>query len=313
MTSRESGRADTVALALSVLLAAGASAPDLVLRSGPAWRKCRERPAEAPPGPSPAPEAVARERGRVNAAVARAEGLLGTVATAVFRPDPTRFVGPLPSSRAPGTFRVENLEGKVADGRLSLRWTPVPGSRATLLRMEGLGGPGPLEREMPADRTSLLVPVPGAAGRIVVRAIPVGASGPAAESRISIPFRIPVEVLRAERASPETQSAILVLRRVFDGAAVEAEFALHGADTVGGLSPAGPGGPPVEFLTDYVVDGVRLRSGGDSVIVPEFEPDGRVARDADGVPAFRSRQEEPGGIEVVLRGLNDERRVLDSR
>jgi hypothetical protein len=206
---------------------------------------------------------------------------------------------------------VTELQGRIAAGRLSLRWKPVPGSKGTVIRVEGLGGPGVLEREVPAGEGALDLPVPGTAGTAQVRAAPTGVPG-APEARTSVPFRIPVEVAGAARASGEGGTAFLRLRRDYDGEKVEAEFALREADVVGSLSSVGGEGIVVDFRTDLVLEEVRaLTRAAPAVRVPEFADDGRVRRDPDGRVLLRDRVDlVPAGSEVVLRGPNDERRVI---
>ncbi len=300
-----SGRADLAALAAALLLGAAALAPPLLLRSGPGWRKCRDEALAGPP-----PEAAGNP---VAGPLAAADSVRTLVATAIFRPDPRRAAAPPPSpAGAAPVASVRDLAGRVAEGRLFLLWRSAPGSRATALRVEGLGGPGAFEQEVASDRESLEIPVPGASGTAVVRATPVGTAGRPAESRVSIPFRIPVEVLASTSASPATGSAILLLRRPYDGRTVEGEFPLHEADGVGGLSPAGPGGPVVDFRTDLVLERVREAAGGPPPDeVPRFDPEGRVLRDGEGRPLARLRTgASAAAVEVVLRGPDDRRRVL---
>ena len=109
-----------------------------------------------------------------------------------------------------------------------------------------------------------------------------------------------------------SRALLLVLRRSYDGRPVEASFALHEADPVGGLSSAAPGGPVVDFRTLFVLEEIRAREpGGPPVEVPEFGSDGHVLRDAAGRPLTTSRSPEGAGSqEVVLRGPDDERRIL---
>lgn len=300
-----SGRADLLALVASLLLGGAALAPALALRAGPGWRKCREEALAEHPAPAP--------RNPVAGPLAAADGVRTLHATSAFRPDPARVPGPLPTPAAAApSAGVRDLAGRVIDGRLHLLWRPVPGSRATHLRIEGLGGPGVLEQEVPADRESLEIPVPGASGTAVVRATPLGAPARAAEARVSVPFRIPVEVVSATAASPETGSALLVLRRAFAGRAVEGEFPVHEADVVGGLSPAGPGGPVVDFRTDLVLEKVRAAGpGGPPLEVPRFDEEGRTIRDPEGKPLTGLREGIANGtVEVVLRGPDDRRIVL---
>ncbi len=321
MRRPESGRADLVALVAALVLVAAASAPDLRMRTGRTWDQARTcanaRPRTGAPG--------SRLFTLLDQALVRAENSLPLLAASAFRPDPSRRIAPLPASAAPfpaGTgpgsavTRVADLDGRVRDARLSVGWTPAPGSRATVLRIEGLGGSDDsLEQEVPSDQRTLEVPVPGTSGTIVVRAAPVGLLGTPMESRVSIPYRIPVEVVRAERAHGETGSVFLVLRRPYDGRSIESEFALQVADPVGGLSSAGPAGSVVDFHTDFVVEEVReLTQEGPPVDVPQFAPDGRVQRDGEGRPVtYRRINFVPGGHEIVLRGPNDERRVLRAR
>jgi hypothetical protein len=312
VSDRSPGRADVAALAAAAVLALAASLPDLLLRAGEDWRRCREDALTAAAAGAEGGGQAAGGRAAVGSAIARAEGLGGAVANAVFRIDPMRVLGPPGTPDAPEPSRVAGLDGRVADGRLSLRWKHAPGSTGTALRIEGLGGPGVVEAEVGGDADALVLPVPGAVGRIVVHASPVGVPAPGPEARVSIPFRVPVEVVRVERASVAAQSAILVLRRPYDGAPLEAEFALRETDDVGGLSPAGKGGPPVEFLTDFVLDFVRARAGT-AAAVPAFLPDGRIRRDGEGLPVTVARPGAEAGVEVVLRGLNDERKVLEAR
>jgi hypothetical protein len=169
-----------------------------------------------------------------------------------------------------------------------------------------------VERLVPAPGDALDLPIPGVAGVLVIRASPAGGSGVEAESRISIPYRIEVEVLHAERPKDVPGSAFLRLRRPFDGRAVEAEFAHAVADLVGGLSPVGDGGPIVEFRTDLVLEAVRcLWKEGPPVEVPRFAGDGRIERDDEGRPLYVSRPSRVrDGHEVVLRGPDEARRHL---
>jgi hypothetical protein len=288
-----------------------AAAPDLLLRTGRVWER-----ATGPPyaGPGTAPACPARD------ALRRAESELPVLAAAAFRPDASRRLGPLPGS-TPGSIatrgdpastpRLADLDGRVAEGRLVLRWTPVAGSRGTLLRIEGQGGTDLPEQEVPAERRTLEIPVARTSGTIVVRAAPAGIPG-AAETRVSIPFRIPVEVVRGNRPRAETGSVYLVLRRPYDGRMVEAEFPFHEADPVGGFSSVGSGGPVVDFQTDLVVAEVRASTEQPPLVeVPVFAPEGRVQRDSEGRPVLVPRRATAAeGHEVVLRGPNDERRVL---
>ncbi len=321
MRRPESGKADAAALVVALLLVFAAAAPDLKLRTGRTWVEARNVESAARdrlPVPGDA-------RNPAEAALARAEAALPAFAAAAFRPDPSRRIAPLPAPGGPvpsgggavaSSPRVADLDGRVREGRLSVAWTPTAGSRGTALRIEGLGGPEEaLEQEVPSDQRSLVVPVPGASGTIVIRALPVGLPGTAAETRVSIPFRIPVEIARAERAHGETGSVFLILRRSYDGRSVESEFALQVADPVGGLSSAGPAGTVVDFRTDLVVEEVReLTQEGPTLEVPQFTPEGRVQRDPEGRPVtYRRITFVSGGHEIVLRGPNDERRVLRAR
>ena len=296
------GRADLAALALSAILGGAVLAPGLLLRAGEGWRRCDEEAlAGAAAVPEPNPGA---------APLAAAAGARSLVASSVFRPDPTRMPGPPADPAAPAAAStVRDLAGRVADGRLYLRWRPAPDSTSTQFRIEGLGGPGIQELDLPAAMESVEVPVPGSSGTVLVRALPSGGPGRAAEARISIPFRIPVEAVRATAASVATGSALVALRRPFDGRMVEGVFPLHEADPVAGLSTAGPGGPVVEFRTDLVLEKIRATpaEGGEAAL-PAFLPDGRVARGPGGevLPA------SGGGttLEVVLRGPDDRRQVI---
>ena len=64
--------------------------------------------------------------------------------------------------------------------------------------------------------------------------------------------------------------------------------------------------------TLFVLEEIRAREpGGPPVEVPEFGSDGHVLRDAAGRPLTTSRSPEGAGSqEVVLRGPDDERRIL---
>ncbi len=313
--SLERGAADAAALAAALVLGVLAFVPTLLLRRGEGWRKCREEALRieglrAAPGPvDPRPSLA-----QTLAAAIRAREV-------AFVPDPQRRLGPpatvepLPAPVPPGAARVSDLDGKVAEGRLSLSWTPAPGSGATALRVEGLGGPEALEREVPAAASSLVLPVPRTSGTVVVKATPVGLPGPAVEVRVSIPFRIAVEVVRAERAPPEEGGAVLRLRRAFDGKPVEADFSVREADTVGDLASVGPEGAVVDFRTDLVLEEVRdLKAPGPFIEAPLFGADGRIQRDAEGRPLTYGRASVvDAGQEIVLRGPNDERRVVPVR
>lgn len=304
-TDPSSGRADVAALVLSLLLGAAALAPTLLVRRSPGFEKSR---GDALAGP-----AAAAPVNPVAGPLAAAAGARTLVATSVFRVDPTRLPGPPPgpASEAPAAA-VRGLSGRVAEGRLYLLWRAVPGSSSTLLRVEGLGGTAALEREFPAAVEAAEFPVTAAAGTLHVRATPAGLPGRVAEARTTIPFRIPVEPARAAAASPATGSALLVLRRPFDGRTLEGEFPLREADVVGGLASAGPGGPVVEFRTDFVIEAIREGPPtGEGIPVPVFTPEGRVARDEGGAPLVsRIEAAGPAPAEVVLRGPDDRRVVL---
>jgi hypothetical protein len=264
---------------------------------------------------------------RVRSVLAAADGAVAVASTSSFRPDPVRAPVPPPPRSPSAAARVEGLDGKVAEGRLSVRWRAAPGSTATRLRVEGIRGQGerePVEREVPPGIGLLELPVAGTSGTASVRATPVGIPG-AAESRVSIPYRVPVEVVRAGRAVPATGSCVLVLRRPYDGRTAEAEFALRRDDHVGDLSPAWAGGPVVDFRTEFVVKEVRVRPGGGAPgpAAPSFLPDGRVLRGPDGEPAPAGPgpagpegPEGPAGpagpaaVEVVLRGADEVTMVL---
>jgi len=313
--STERGAADATALVAALLLGALAFVPTLLLRQGEGWRKCNaealrvELDPRGKPGARPGFSASLAAAAKVPAGSPR------------FVPDPSRRFGPVPAATetappAPTTGpRVADLDGKVVDGRLVVRWTPAPGSRGTTLRVEGIGTADAVEREIPAGTATLELPVPGISGTLVVKASAVGAAGSGPEVRVSIPYRIAVEVVRAERAHAETGSAILRLRRFFDGAMVEADFALQETDSVGDLSSVVPGGPVVDFRTDLVLEEVRdLKAPGPFIEVPLFGPEGRVVRDPEGHPLSYGRASiVDAGQEVVLRGPNDERRVLPVR
>jgi hypothetical protein len=304
----ESGRADVAALGAALLLGGAALLPGILLRGSGGWRKCgaealSEGPGRIDPDPLAGP-------------LATAAGARTLVATSLFRPDPGRVAGPLPDPTAAPAVPVRDLAGRVADGRLHLRWRPAPGSSGTQLRVEGLGGPGILEMEIEAGRDSVEVPVPGVSGTSLVRALPLGTAGAGApgrpaEARVSIPYRIPVEAVRATAASAATGSALLVLRRPYDGRLVEGEFPLREADPVGGLSPAGPGGPVIDFRTDLVLEAVRAAppAAGSPRRAPRFLPDGRVERGEDGLPLDEAGT-DGWGTDVVLRGPDDRRQVL---
>lgn len=306
MRPPESGRADLAALAAALVLGGASLLPGILLRGSEGWRKCREGvlsegPGRADPDPLAGP-------------LAAAAGARTLVATSLFRPDPGRIAGPLPDPAAAAPVPVRDLAGRVAEGRLHLRWRPVPGSSGTHLRVEGLGGPGALEMELEGERDSVEVPIPGVAGTALVRALPLGpaaAAGRPPEARVSIPFRIPVEAVRATAASAATGSALLVLRRPYDGRLLEGEFPLREADPVGGLSSSGPGGPVVDFRTDLVLEAVRPAppDPGSRRGALSFHPDGRVERGEDGLP-LEAGGAGGRGIEVVLRGPDDRRQVL---
>ena len=299
----ESGRADAVALAAAVLLAAAAVAPAVLLRLGKGWVKCREE-VLAPHNP---PDRVVNP---VAGPLVAAESARTLVATALFRPDPSRSMGTGPSepggAPAVPAAAVRDLAGRIAEGTLFLRWIPTPGSRGTLLRVEGLGGPWVWEKEIPSGRGDIEIPIPGAAGTVVARATPAGTPGRAVEANVTMEFRIPSEAVRAASANRTGETALLVLRRPYDGRMVEGEFPVSTKDEgpVGGSSSVGPGGPVVDFLTDLRLVGIL-----EGTEVPRFQADGRVARDAAGRPATAFR-EGPGDLRVVLRGPDDRSRVL---
>jgi hypothetical protein len=50
-------------------------------------------------------------------------------------------------------------------------------------------------------------------------------------------------------------------------------------------------------------------------MVPRFLADGRVARDGDGAPSLAPRggASAPAVVEVVLRGVGDDRRIVEAR
>ena len=306
----DSGRADAVALAAAVILAAAAIVPAVRLRSHPALDRARE---DANAGRDAAPAEGAAERERFGAALARAEAFRPVLANSAFRPEPARSVRPPAPSPAAMSAKFCDLDGKVEEGRLILRWKPVPDSRGTRLRIEGLGGGEPVDRELGPTEGELSVPVAAAQGTAVARAVPMLVEG-AAEARVAIPYRVPCEVVRAEQADPAAGLALLVLRRPYDGRQVEASFAVHADDDVGGLAAVGEGGAVVEFRTAFVVEEIRrIHPAGPTP--PEFLADGRVRRDAEGRPIRRPAvaSELPSVAVVVLRGVDDERRVLEAR
>jgi hypothetical protein len=309
----ERGAADASALGLALLLAVAAVVPTALLRAGQGWRKCREealRLEERPPADG------ASTIGKALSAAAAARGAL---ARSRFVPDPSRRLGPVPVAEAApaplAAARVTDLSGRVTEGRLTIRWTPARGSTGTSLRIEGLGGPEALEREVPAGTNALDLAVPGTSGTVVIRASAVGSPNVGPEARVSIPYRIPVEVAGAERPSDDSGSAIVRLRRAYDGKVVEAEFALHEEDPVGDLSSVHPGGPVVDFRTNLVLEEVRiLRAAGPFIEAPLFGPEGRTLRDGEGRPMTYGRASTVcTGHEVVLRGPDDERTVLRVR
>jgi hypothetical protein len=313
VSARESGRADVAALVAALVLPLVAAAPDVLLRTGRTWELAHATPSRVggPAGPAENP---------ARTALLRAEKALPGLGAAAFRPDASRRLGPLPGATTPSTAgrgdpastpRVADLDGRVVDGRLLLRWTPVAGSRGTTLRIEGQAGPEATEHEVDADLRTFEAPVTRTSGTVVVRALPAGVPG-AAEARVSIPFKIHVEVVRGSRPRAETGSVYLVLRRPFDGRSVDAEFPFHEADAVGGFSSVGSGGPVVDFQTDLVVAEVRASTETPPLVeVPVFSPAGRVQRDSEGRPVVVPRRADVAeGHEVVLRGPNDERRVL---
>jgi len=312
--SPECGAADASALGIALLLAVAACVPTVLLRAGQGWRKCQEEALRVAPSPSMAHPAIGKSLS--TAAAAR-----GALARSRFVPDPSRRLGPVPvSDTSPvpspaAAARVTDLTGRVTEGRLTIRWSPARGSTGTSLRIEGLGGPEALEREVPAETNALDLPVPGTSGTILVKASPVGSPSPGPEARVSIPYRIPVEVVGAERPSDDSGSAVVRLRRAYDGKVVEAEFALREEDPVGDLSSVPPGGPVVDFRTNLVLEEVRtLRAAGPFIEAPLFGPEGRVLRDAEGRPMTYGRASTVcTGHEVVLRGPDDERTVLRVR
>ncbi|MHC4821652.1 MAG: hypothetical protein ACYTDX_08045, partial [Planctomycetota bacterium] len=112
-----------------------------------------------------------------------------------------------------------------------------------------------------------------------------GVESSVAASRVSVPFRISVDVVRAVSGSPGTESAMVLLRRPYEGRSIEAVFPVALSEAVGGLSSPMEGGSPVDFRTEYVLKEVRRRREEEpaaSVTVPVFQPDGRVARNDDG-------------------------------
>lgn len=300
----ERGRAGAGALVLALLLGAAALAPALTLRA-------------ALPSPAETDPAVARDAARREDLLARgrrAAERLAARAVHAGLPRERRFGPPPPAPEVPPP-RVTALDGTVAEGRLRARWVPAPGSRATIVRVEGLGGPGVLERTVDAGVDALEVAVPAVEGTIVVHATPVADSGTAPTDRVSIPFRIPVEILRVDAASLAAGNAVVVLRRAFDGRPVEARFPVAESETLGGLSTVTPGDHAVDFLTDYVLEAVRARRIEEprTYVVPRFQPDGRVRRDAAGNPDTVERRDTPRITEVpevVLRGPGEERRIL---
>jgi len=306
----DAGRADVAALAGSLVLAAAALVPALRLRSHPA----RTGAAESIPAAGPAVPSGAGERERFGSALVRAEAFRPVLAASGFRPEPSRALRPPVAAPAPDAARVADLDGRVEEGRLVLRWRPAPGSRGTRFRLEGLGGGDAVDCETAGDEGLLRLPVPGAQGTVVARATPLGVAVAAAEARVSIPYRVPCEVVRAERADPGAGLALVVLRRAYDGRAVEASFAVHANDDLGGLASVGEGGAVVEFRTGFVVEEIRRRRE-EAPPPPEFLRDGRVRRDGSGRPVRRpaAGQGPAAGAVVVLRGVDDERRVLEVR
>ncbi len=298
---RSAGRADAVALAAAALVGAASFLPAYLASARHAV-------------PPPPPAAVTADGVGAGAALARARRaealLLAAPAPPAFA---ERRLGPLPSKAAP-PVRVARLDGSVSEGRLVARWSAAAGSRGTTVRVSGLGGPGTLELDVPAGTDVLRTPVSAVAGTLVVTATPLGVAA-AEEERVSIPFRVPVEILRAESANMETRSALLILRRAYDGRAVEAPFHLSETQVVGGLSSVADQGTPVDFQTEYVLEAVRALRVTEPRIepVPRFLPDGRVLRRADGTMETTERLlpgipvEVP---EVVLRGPAEERRIL---
>jgi hypothetical protein len=176
--------------------------------------------------------------------------------------------------------------------------------------VEGLGGDEAFEREIPGGEGEARIPVPAAQGTALVRAAPLGAAGPAAEVRVSIPYRVTAEVLRGEKADPGAGIALLVLRRDYDGAPVEGTFAVHPNDDVGGLSAVGGEGAVVEFRTGFVVEEIRRRAGS-APAAPDFLADGRVRRAGPGGAVRPSSAATP--VEIVLRGVGEDRRIVESK
>lgn len=300
---RESGRGDVVALVLALALAAAAVVPVVLARN-----RVREGAAPTGTGHQGSEREATLQRGRA------AEERLAARAIHAGLPRERRFGPPPPAPEKP-PLRVTGLDGTVVDGRLRARWTPAPGSTGTLIRIEGLGGPGVLERIVAAGVDSLDAAVSPVAGTIVLRALPQVTEGAAAEDRVSIPFRVPVEILGVESASVSARSSMFILRRAYDGRPVEARFLVAESDVVGGLSSPTGGEPPVDFQTDYVLEVVRGRRVEEprSFTVPEFERDGRVRRNARKAVVVAQRRDTPLVYElpeVVLRGPGEERRIL---
>jgi hypothetical protein len=300
---RESGRGDVVALLLALALAAAAVVPVVLARN-----RVRGGAEPAATGLQMSERDATLKRGR------EAEERLASRAVHAGLPRERRFGPPPPAPEKP-PLRVTGLDGTVVDGRLRARWTPAPGSTGTLIRVEGLGGPGVLERIVAAGVDTFDAAVSPVAGTIVLRALPQVAEGAAAEDRVSIPFRVPVEILGVESASVSARSSMFILRRAYDGRPVEARFLVAESDSVGGLSSTGEGEPAVDFQTDYVLEVVRGRRMEEprTFAVPEFERDGRVRRDARRAVVVAQRRDAPRVYEVpevVLRGPGEERRIL---
>jgi hypothetical protein len=290
-------RPDALALAAAILLAAGAAAPSLAMRESEAWGRAAAAAASPP----------AADRSELAGALREGIGAREALDASPLVPPTGRPLGPplLPAAAEV----VADLDGSVARGMLAARWHGPPGSRGTRVRVEGHGGPV-VEREVAAGTDTLEVPVPAASGTISVVATPILASGPGEPSRVSIPFRIPVEVVRVESASRREGGASVVLRRDHGGNPVEATARVGPRGRVAARTAPGPRDLPVEFPTDFVLEAVRPAAAPAAPLVPLFEPDGRVRRDHDGEPVYAPRPDGPPALEVVLRGPGDARLVL---
>jgi hypothetical protein len=204
---------------------------------------------------------------------------LRTLIPAIRMADPPDEAGPEPAPSvtvhpdgsvrvvAPATWRHRTLERRCAEGDAARGgWTLVA----------ALDG-GAVDR---------IDAVPGASGRWEWRLVGRGVASESAAADVVVD--VAVEVL-----GPAPSGGVRVrLSRPWRGATVSVDADIARGTRVTAESAPSPGEPPVAFATPWVLAAAAVEDRDETVRaeLPEFQDDGRVARDADGAPVLAERE-----------------------